>query len=677
MKNQLGLLLIALLSFAAPVGCTYEVVIDSDGDTVPDSEDVCPDDRDFSKDKGECGCNYRKIKDRCVYMSVSEESDLCPDDPNKTGPGFCGCGTPDTDTDNDGTPDCMDQCPKDPNKTEYGICGCDQEETDTDKDGVPDCIDQCPNDANKTEPGLCGCGNTDTDDADNDGTPDCVDECPDDHNKTEPGICGCGKDEKDTDNDGTPDCVDECPDDPNKIESGLCKCGNPDTDSEGNLRLDCGDLCPNDPNKTDPGFCGCGIPDTDLNDNGIADCLEKCLSSSIGKETHGICGCDKEEDTTDSDKDGTPDCIDKCPQDPNKIEPGVCKCGTPDTDSDGDDVPDCYDACPYDATRSKADACGCHSAGTATIIDDKEVCLEEGGVLQGGLVLRPPDTPTHLTMMEAFNNRTVSSLTIRLTYAPAGNLLYNPALEYNADGWDNGSNPAGSPNYGSDYNYSYDDNNNSRPFDNYPCLWSYKYGSSFSQEIKLPKAFTGTKCTSTPTSPSDIACTQKLMLGVFARTQPESPPYYHGNDPVIISLYNNQNTKKGELQKTTETSFQLFAYSINIDLNEAPFRVTFTGKDGGGWGGYYGAGLQYFSAYLGDREIRFSNDGKKWTAWEKFSPKEVLSSAGYRPSWNLEQYGGNAEPGLKTVYMQTHDLLTDKYYQISDTFKYEPAASGE
>ena len=51
--------------------------------------------------------------------------DLCPDDPNKTEPGACGCGVPDTDTNHDGRPDCLDvgpptdkdQCKKDGWKT--------------------------------------------------------------------------------------------------------------------------------------------------------------------------------------------------------------------------------------------------------------------------------------------------------------------------------------------------------------------------------------------------------------------------------------------------------------------------------------------------------------------------------------------------------------------------------
>ena len=62
--------------------------------------------------------------------TICEPFDECPDDPNKTSPGICGCGTPDTDSDGDGTPDCNDGCPNDPNKTSPGTCGCGEPETD-------------------------------------------------------------------------------------------------------------------------------------------------------------------------------------------------------------------------------------------------------------------------------------------------------------------------------------------------------------------------------------------------------------------------------------------------------------------------------------------------------------------------------------------------------------------
>lgn len=49
----------------------------------------------------------------------------------------------------------------------------------------------------------------------------------------------------------------------------------------------------------------------------------------------------------DSDLDGTPDCLDGCPDDPNKVDPGICGCGVPDDgDSDSDGIPDCLDPCP-------------------------------------------------------------------------------------------------------------------------------------------------------------------------------------------------------------------------------------------------------------------------------------------------------------------------------------------
>ncbi|MBV9945357.1 MAG: hypothetical protein JOZ69_00740 [Myxococcales bacterium] len=70
---------------------------------------------------------------------------------------FCTtCASPE-DTDHDGLPDCAEGCPYDANKTRPGMCGCGVPDTDSDGDGVPDCIDLCPLDPSNTSPGECGC----------------------------------------------------------------------------------------------------------------------------------------------------------------------------------------------------------------------------------------------------------------------------------------------------------------------------------------------------------------------------------------------------------------------------------------------------------------------------------------------------------------------------------------
>ena len=98
--------------------------------------------------------------------------DACPDDPYKDAPGICGCGVPESDSDNDSTPDCHDLCPNDPNKTKPGCNMCGTPDTDRDNDGTVDCLDKCMSDPAKIYPGVCGCGYSDAD-TDGDGKPDC------------------------------------------------------------------------------------------------------------------------------------------------------------------------------------------------------------------------------------------------------------------------------------------------------------------------------------------------------------------------------------------------------------------------------------------------------------------------------------------------------------------------
>ncbi len=339
--------------------CPYDP--DSDGDGTPDTLDGCPEDPDKTN-PGECGCG--------VAESPTCGVDACPDDPDKTDPGLCGCGVEDTDSDTDGTPDCDDLCPEDPAKTASGECGCGETDADSDADGTSDCNDDCPADADKIDPGACGCGIADSD-SDGDATPDCNDGCPVDPGKVMVGQCGCGVADDDGDSDGVVDCNDGCPADANKDDPGECGCGELDGDADADGTADCNDGCPADTDKIDPGACGCGVADSDGDGDTTPDCNDGCPGDP-GKIAAGVCGCGVAD--SDTDGDATPDCNDGCPADSGKIAAGVCGCGVADTDTDGDATPDCNDGCPADAGKIAAGACGCGVADTDTDGDATADC---------------------------------------------------------------------------------------------------------------------------------------------------------------------------------------------------------------------------------------------------------------------------------------------------------------
>lgn len=50
---------------------------------------------------------------------------------------------------------------------------------------------------------------------------------------------------------------------------------------------------------------------------------------------------------------------DSCPDNPDKVDPGVCGCSEPDEDSDGDGTFDCEDDCPDDENKTDPGDCGC------------------------------------------------------------------------------------------------------------------------------------------------------------------------------------------------------------------------------------------------------------------------------------------------------------------------------
>jgi hypothetical protein len=89
----------------------------------------------------------------------------------------------------------------------------------------------------------------------------------------------------------------------------------------------------------------------------------------------GICGCGVAD--VDTDSDGTMDCNDSCPNDPNKTLPSTCGCGVADMDTDSDGTMDCNDSCPSDPDKTVPGACGCGIPDTDTDNDGIADCNDD------------------------------------------------------------------------------------------------------------------------------------------------------------------------------------------------------------------------------------------------------------------------------------------------------------
>ena len=282
------------------------------------------------------------------------QADLCPSDPQKAYPGQCGCGTPDTDSDADGTANCNDGCPNHAAKPAPGVCGCSM--GDTDNDGTEDCNETCrrrSEQARRRRLRLRRRGHRHR----RRRQADCNETCDDDPNKLAPGACGCGVADTDSDDDGTPNCNETCDLDPNKLAAGVCGCGSghrhrhrrhaelqrhvpeqraqdrarafggcatADTDSDNDGTPNCNDLCPSHAIQTVRAYAAAAWPRPTAMATRCR-IAPTAATTIVYKLVAGMCGCGNAD--TDSDDDGYADCIDNCDGDKLKQDPGACGCG--------------------------------------------------------------------------------------------------------------------------------------------------------------------------------------------------------------------------------------------------------------------------------------------------------------------------------------------------------------
>ena len=137
---------------------------------------------------------------------VPDVDDLCPEVPGPASNHGCPVTN---DRDGDGVPDDIDRCPDVPGPRENFGCPW----PDRDGDGVPDKDDKCPDVPGPKENFGCPFG-----DRDGDGVPDDKDRCPDVPGPAENAGCPW----PDRDHDGVPDKDDRCPDEPGPADNFGC-----------------------------------------------------------------------------------------------------------------------------------------------------------------------------------------------------------------------------------------------------------------------------------------------------------------------------------------------------------------------------------------------------------------------------------------------------------------------
>ncbi len=319
--------------------CVENPCDDSDGDSICDEVDNCPD----MQNSNQADTDNDSVGDVCDNCPDKKNTNQADNDNDTIGNKCDNC--PDVfnkgqnDSDNDGVGNKCDNCPEDSNKRQL----------DDDGDGIGNACDECPNEAG--EASNAGC--PECPDQDEDGICDTEDNCPEVFNQGQ----------ADDDGDGIGNKCDECPDEPGVLSNAGCpKC--PDQDEDGICDVE--DNCPEVFNQ--------GQADND--GDGIGNKCDVCPDEAGTVEMDG---CPEVTCCPDTDEDGICDEIDPCPNDYGTLQNMGCPDGcTNDQDEDGicdaddnciaianedqsdmdnDGMGDVCDACPNEDGEGSADGC--------------------------------------------------------------------------------------------------------------------------------------------------------------------------------------------------------------------------------------------------------------------------------------------------------------------------------
>lgn len=267
--------------------------IDTDGDGIFDTDDLCPTLAGVSACKG------------CPDMdsdSIADHLDLCPELAGTMATSGC------PDTDSDGLADKEDECPEIAGLPAFNGC------PDTDNDGIPDRSDLCPNEAGPKEADGCP-------DTDRDGILDKDDKCPD-----VAGVLsqfGCPEEVK------QPDLVMESPSEKSVGQKAPPTAEEPKKKEKPSekkeLKAPTPKAKPVEKPKTEPVVAdrdGDGVPDSkdacpDLaGDSAYAGCPKPVQSQEVAQEEADL--------GVDTDNDGVADYMDRCPQSPGPASNEGC-----------------------------------------------------------------------------------------------------------------------------------------------------------------------------------------------------------------------------------------------------------------------------------------------------------------------------------------------------------------